>query len=115
MGQFSRASSPAGAPIVNLPCGTTTISGQPFEQSRNDVPGAGVCTRAGGKAVLKTSATERTPWAGFQSYLPDITRASPVNFSESVPASFAKAACIPAGCACANGTIRAAASADTAY
>src|SRR5436305_6207424 len=43
MGRFARSSSPAGAPIVNLPCGTTTISGQPFEQSRNDVPGAGVC------------------------------------------------------------------------
>src|SRR5690348_1934601 len=66
---------------------------------------------------LKTSATERTPWAGFQSYLPDITRASPVNLSESVPASFAKAACNPAGCDCAraNGTIRATASAHTAY
>jgi hypothetical protein len=41
LGRFSRASSPAGAPIVNLPCCTTIISGQPFEQSRNDVPGAG--------------------------------------------------------------------------
>src|SRR5262249_50121566 len=50
---------------------------------------------------LKTSATERTPWAGFQSYLPDMTRASPVNLSESVPASFAKAACSSAGCDCA--------------
>src|ERR1700730_5059575 len=37
---------------------------------------------------LNTSPTERTPWPGFQSYLPDITRASPVNLSESVPASF---------------------------
>ena len=46
---------------------------------------------------LNTSPTERTPWPGFQSYLPDITRASPVNLSESVPASFPKAACIPAG------------------
>jgi len=45
LGRFGRASSPAGAPIVNLPCCTTTISGQPFEQSRNDVPGAGVCAR----------------------------------------------------------------------
>ena len=42
---------------------------------------------------LNTSPTERTPWPGFQSYLPDITRASPVNLSESVPASFPKAAC----------------------
>ena len=64
---------------------------------------------------LNTSPTERTPWPGFQSYLPDITRASPVNLSESVPASFAKAACIPAGCACANGTIRTTASAHTPY
>src|SRR6516164_7627992 len=51
---------------------------------------------------LNTSPTERTPWPGFQSYLPDITRASPANLSESVPASFTKAACIPAGCACAS-------------
>ncbi len=45
------------------------------------------------------------------------TRASPVNLSESVPASFAKAACNPAGCDCAraNGTIRATESAHTAY
>src|SRR5215468_8704575 len=50
---------------------------------------------------LKTSATERTPWMGFQSYLPDMTRASPVNLSESVPASLAKAVCNPAGCDCA--------------
>src|SRR6516164_11206780 len=66
---------------------------------------------------LKTSATERTPWAGFQSYLPDITRASPANLSESVPASFAQVACIPDGCACAcaNGAIRATTSAHTAY
>src|SRR5439155_18172480 len=64
---------------------------------------------------LKTSPTERTPWPGFQSYLPDITRASPVNLSESVPASFPKAACIPAGCACANGPIRATASAQIPY
>src|SRR3954468_9029586 len=55
---------------------------------------------------LNTAPTERTPWPGFQSYLPDITRASPVNLSQSVPASFPKAACIPAGCACANGTIQ---------
>src|SRR5206468_2779060 len=53
---------------------------------------------------LNTSPTERTPWPGFQSYLPDITRASPVNLSESVPASFPKAACIPAGCPCACAT-----------
>jgi hypothetical protein len=33
--------------MVNLPGGTTTISGQPFEQSRNDLPGAGVCASAG--------------------------------------------------------------------
>src|SRR5262249_16542131 len=50
---------------------------------------------------LKTSATERTPWAGFQSYLPDMRGASPVNLWESVPASLAKAACNPAGCDCA--------------
>src|SRR5579872_6639251 len=55
---------------------------------------------------LKTSATERTPWAGFQSYLPDITRASPVNLSESVPATFAKAACNPAGCDCPRANVR---------
>src|ERR1700687_378059 len=62
---------------------------------------------------LNTSPTERTPWPGFQSYLPDITRARPENLSESVPASFPKAACNPAGCACAcaNGAIRATASA----
>src|ERR1700758_5393191 len=54
---------------------------------------------------LNTSQTERTPWPGFQSYLPDITRASPVNLSESVPASFPKAPCIPTDCAWANGTI----------
>src|SRR6476659_3923893 len=64
---------------------------------------------------LNTSPTERTPGPGFQSYLPDMTRASPVNLSESVPASFAKAAWIPTGCACANGTIRATASAHTPY
>src|SRR5262252_702240 len=49
---------------------------------------------------LKTSPTERTPWAGLQSYLPDMTRASPVNLSESVPASLTKAACSPAVCDC---------------
>src|SRR5689334_21818797 len=54
-------SSPAGAPIVNVPCGTTTISGQPFEQSRNDVPGAGVCARAGGKVVIPSTAKPATP------------------------------------------------------
>src|SRR6266851_8670468 len=64
---------------------------------------------------LNTSPTERTPWPGFQSYLPDITRASPVNLSESVPASFPKAAGNPAACACANGAIRATASAHTTY
>jgi hypothetical protein len=64
---------------------------------------------------LNTSPTERTPWPGFQSYLPDLTRASPVYLSESVPASYRKAASIPAGCACAIGTIRAAASAHTPY
>src|SRR6185503_8489985 len=62
---------------------------------------------------LNTSPAERTPWPGFQSYLPDITRASPVNLSESVPASFANAACILAGCACANGAIRATAARKT--
>src|SRR5256885_2342638 len=40
-------------PIMNLPRCTTAISGQPFEQSRNDVPGAGVCARAGGKVVIQ--------------------------------------------------------------
>src|SRR5207248_6138014 len=64
---------------------------------------------------LNTSPTERTPWPGFQSYLPDMTRASPVDLSESVLASFVKAACSPADFACANGTIRATASAHTQY
>src|SRR5438552_18700483 len=62
MGRFSRASSPAGAPIVNLPCGTTTISGQPFDHSRNDVPGAGVCVRAPASvAVIPSTAKPATP------------------------------------------------------
>ena len=43
---------------------------------------------------LKTSPAERTPWAGFQSYLPTMTRARPENLSESVPASFDNAACV---------------------
>src|SRR3984885_4277397 len=47
---------------------------------------------------LNTSLTERTPWPGFQSYLPAITRARPVNFLESVPASSPKAAWIFVGC-----------------
>jgi hypothetical protein len=38
---------------VNLPRCTTTISGQPFEQSRNDVPGAGVRARAAEKVVIQ--------------------------------------------------------------
>src|SRR6516165_1514841 len=50
---------------------------------------------------FKTSATERTPGARHQSYLPDMTRASPVNLSERVPASFANVAWNPAGCDCA--------------
>src|SRR5215831_9218664 len=72
----------AGAPVFGVP--ESTPASRPFSLTIR----------------LKTSATERTPWAGFQSYLPDITRASPVNFSESVPASFPKVACIPAGCDC---------------
>src|SRR5262245_41484057 len=72
-----------GAPVFGVP--ESTPASRPFSLTIR----------------LKTSATERTPWAGFQSYLPDITRASPVNLSESVPASLAKAACNPAGCDCA--------------
>ena len=54
LGRFSRASSPTGGPIVNLPCCTTIISGQPFEQSRNDVPG-----QASAPAPAPTSPSER--------------------------------------------------------
>src|SRR5215468_6689249 len=88
-----------GAPVFGVP--ESTPASRPFSLTIR----------------LKTSATERTPWVGFQSYLADITRASPVNLSESVPASFAKAACNPAGCDCAraNGIIRATASAHAAY
>src|SRR5262252_3154228 len=43
---------------------------------------------------LKTSPTERTPSAGFQLYFPAMTRARPANLSESVPASFDRAACV---------------------
>src|SRR5579872_521564 len=41
---------------------------------------------------LNTSPTERTPPLGFQSYLPAMTRASPLNLSERVPASLVRAA-----------------------
>src|SRR5438067_6866483 len=68
-----------GAPVFGVP--ESTPASRPFSLTIR----------------LKTSPTERTPWPGFQSYLPDITRASPVNLSESVPASFAKAGCNPAG------------------
>jgi len=56
---------------------------------------AGQCSRK--QAVFRHDqveyvANERTPSPGFQSYLPAITRASPLNFSESVPASLARAA-----------------------
>src|SRR6478735_5164750 len=43
---------------------------------------------------LKTSPTERTPSPGFQSYFPAMTRARPVNLSDSVPASFDRAVCV---------------------
>src|ERR1700722_5910981 len=46
--------------MVKLPCCTTTISGQLFEQSRNDVPEAGVCARAGGKVVIQQHAMHET-------------------------------------------------------
>src|SRR5271169_4633651 len=42
---------------------------------------------------LNTSPTDRTPSPGFQSYLPAMTRASPLNLSERVPASLVRAAC----------------------
>src|SRR5215510_12629889 len=88
-----------GAPVFGVP--ESTPASRPFSLTIR----------------LKTSATERTPCAGFQSYLPDMTRASPVNLSERVPASVAKAACHPAGCDCApaNGAVKASASAHTPY
>src|SRR6185295_4196652 len=47
---------------------------------------------------LNTSLTDRTPWPGRQSYLPAITRASPVNLSERFVTSFTSAARVsPAG------------------
>src|SRR5215475_2832674 len=62
LGRFSRASSSAGAPIVNLPCFTTTISGQPLEQSRNDVTGAGVCACAGANVTIRGKASTHIPY-----------------------------------------------------
>jgi hypothetical protein len=67
--------------MVNLPRCTTTISGQPFEQSRNDFPGAGVRAHAGGKVVIqphRMNETARKTSIHLVLELPP-TRSLPVN------------------------------------
>jgi hypothetical protein len=46
--------------MVNLPCGTATISGQPFEQSRNGLPEAGSSTRLACGILLSAFAVPMT-------------------------------------------------------
>src|SRR5689334_2210028 len=84
-----------GAPVFGVP--ESTPASRPFSAT----------------IKLNTSPTERTPWPGFHSYLPDITRASPTNLSESDPASVAKAAWMATDCAWTNGAIGATASAQS--
>src|SRR5579871_5674866 len=51
------SSSPSACPIMNLPAGTTTISGH-LEQSRKVVPGAGALDGVSGSAAPAAAGSE---------------------------------------------------------